>query len=111
MTTKKYHIMPIILNLTPPTLTLPYTKPMVQRQEAVGGFIKWAVAEWNQKEYEQLQNKVNTIVATSTGIRIEDFVTKLAKAVSETMPGRDFAVQLGSFGIEHKEIKRQVAVK
>lgn len=108
MTMKKYHIMPIMLNLTPSALTLPHTKPMVQRQEAVGGFIKWEAAEWNQREYEQLQNKINTIVPTSTGISIEDFVMKLAKAVSEAIPSRDFTVQLGSFGIENKAKEKEI---
>jgi len=102
----KYHIMPLVLTITPQTLSLPRTTPMVQRQEAIGGMLRWTVPEWNRLEFERVQCAVETVMASSQGMDIEMFVTKLDEAVARAIPDRDFSVQIGSFGIEHKAEKK-----
>lgn len=102
MTFKKYHIMPLLLNITPTTLTLPQTVPLVQKQQAIGGLLKWEVLEWNKAEYERMQRKVETTLASSSGVDLEVCVEKLAKSIAEMIPNREFTLQLSSFLIEHK---------
>lgn len=111
MTISKYHIMPLILTMTPHTLALPHTVPMAQRQEAIGGMLRWTVPEWNRLEFERVQHAVETVMASSQGIDIEVFVTKLDEAVARIIPDRDFSVQIGSFGIEYKGKKKEAIDK
>jgi hypothetical protein len=80
--------------------------PLTQRQEAIGGLLRWTVPEWNRLEFERVQHAVETVMASSQGMDIEVFVTKLDEAVARTIPDRDFSVQIGSFGIERKAEKK-----
>jgi len=110
MTTKvqKFLVMPIVLPITPNTLVIPGTKPLYQQQQAVGGAVRWSVKEWNEAEYKMVQDRINAIKAEGT---IEAFTAKLAETVAAILPGRDFSVTVGSFGIEHKAekiIKKEV---
>ena len=103
--------MPILLNITPTPLTLPRTVPLVQRQEAVGGVLKWEIPEWNKVEYEKMQRKVTALAGSSSGIDLEMFIEKLAKEIAEMIPDREFTLQLSSFQIEHKPEKTKEAKK
>lgn len=101
---EKVHIMPIVLTITPPALTLPGV-PMTQRQQAITGVIKWSVSDWNKAEYEKVQRRAESIMTSSSGKEIEAFITKLAMALQEILPNRSFSVSVGAFGIEHKAKK------
>jgi len=96
----KFLVMPIVLPITPNTLVIPGTKPLYPQQQAVGGVVRWSAPDWSKSEYEKVQGKVNAISAQ--GMSIESFTMKLAELMSQLLPDRDFSVQIGSFGIEHK---------
>ena len=99
----KFIVMPIMVPITPSTLTIPGTRPMVERQQPIGGGIKWSVKEWDKAEYEKVQSRVNSLSAQ--GMSIEAFTTKLAEMMLQVLPDRDWSVNIGSFGIEHKAEK------
>lgn len=108
---KKTHIMPLILQVEPHTLALPNTVPLAQRQpQIITGLVRWASPDWNEAEYEKVQRTVDNIKATGTGVEIENFVTKVAEAIKQVIPGRNFSVTLGSFGIEYKTEKGPLRV-
>lgn len=102
---QKFLMMPVVVPVTPPTLALPGTRPLLQQQQAIGGGIKWSVIEWDKAEYERVQSKVTSLSAQ--GISVEAFTEKLAEAMSQLLPDRDWEISIGSFGIEHKAIKKE----
>jgi hypothetical protein len=106
---EKFLIMPLALPITPTTLVLPGTKPLYQQQQIVGGLLKWSVPEWNEAEYNRVQSKVNAISAE--GIKVENFVVKVAELMSQTFPDREFSVQIGSFIVEYKAEKKKEVKK
>ena len=99
---KKTHLMPLVMEVTPPTLTLPNTAPVAQKRVGIGGMLRWVTPEWNKEEYERVERAVNLIMSECKGKQIEDFVMELAKAAKRIIPDRNFSINLGSFGIEHK---------
>ena len=100
---EKFLVMPIVLPITPNTLVIPGTKPLYQQQQAIGGAVRWSVREWSEAEYKMVQGRINAIKAEGT---IEAFTAKLAETVTTILPGRDFSVTVGNFGIEHKAEKK-----
>lgn len=111
MTSKfeKFLVMPIVVPITPNTLALPGTKPLLERQQPIGGGIKWSVKEWDKAEYERVQSKVNTLSAQ--GMSIEAFTMKLAEVMLQLLPDREWSVNIGGFGIEHKAEKKKEVKK
>lgn len=107
---QKFLMMPIMVPIVPDDiLALPGTKPLIERQQPVGGGIKWSVPDWSKAEYERVQNKVNAL--SCRGISVEAFTMKLAELMLQLLPDRDWQVNTGSFVIEHKAEKKKEAKK
>lgn len=96
----KFHLMPLMIPITPHTLVLPGTVPMAQRQQVIPGVLRWTTNAWSKAEYEKVQRAIEVVGAA--GMDLEDFVMKLAEAVKKVIPDREFSISVGNFGIEFK---------
>ena len=109
MTSEKFLIMALALNVTPPALALPRTVPLVQKEEFIAGMLKWSVPEWKEAEFLRIQREVNNFISTTRNIEIQEYTAKLADKLEELLPDRSFSLSLGSFCIERKvekEVKK-----
>ncbi len=99
---KKFQLIPFTIQVIPPTLTLPHTAPMVQRQVNIPGYLKWNVEKWDKAEFQMLEQKLGTLLGTNPNMEVCDFVSKLAVEIEKVLPEREFSVSIGSFSMERE---------
>lgn len=104
---KKFLILSLVVTLRSHGLTLPGTAPLMESQETTAGAIKWPVSEWDEEEYKKMEQAVDKILRSSSGLDIMKLVRRIAEGVSEVIPGRTFSVTIGSFGIEYETVKKK----
>ena len=106
---EKCHVMPLLLTFTPDTgLALPGTVPLVRKQEALAGVLRWRISEWNEAEYQRVEQAVNAVTQKSLGKRLEEYVMILAEAVAKAIPDGEFHLEISSFGIDYKPKKGEL---
>ena len=105
---ERFLVMPLVLPMTQPTLQIPGTRPVLQQQQMIGGALKWSVPEWDKAGYERIQKAVDAFGSKVKGMEISDFANKLAEEVARLLPDREFSVNIGSFIIEYKPVKKEV---
>lgn len=105
---ERYHVMPLLIGLTPTTgLALPGTVPLVQRQEALAGVLRWRISDWNEAEFARVAEAVNNMTQKSLGKKLEEYIMILAEAVAKAIPGREFHLEVSSFGVDYKPERRK----
>ena len=104
---KRFLVMPLVLPMTRPTLQIPGTRPIMQQEQIIGGALRWSVPKWDKAEYERIQKAVDAFGATVKNMEISDFVDKLAAEIAWLLPDREFSVNIGSFIVEYKPIRKE----
>lgn len=105
---KKFFVMPLVIGLIPPTgLTLPGTVPLMQREQAIGGVLRWPVAIWDEAEFERVGKAIDSLTQASRGKGLQDYVMAVIQVVAKAIPNREFHLEVSSFGIDYKPDERR----
>ena len=105
---EKFHVMPLLIGLTPTTgLALPGTVPLVQRQEALAGVLRWRISDWNEAEFQRVAQAVNDVTQKSLGKKLEEYIMILAEVVAKAIPNREFHLEVSNFGVDYKPEKKK----
>jgi len=105
---ERVYVMPLVIGITPTTgLALPGIVPLVQREQPVGGVLRWAVPEWNKAEFERVEEAAHSVTRASQGAQLEDYVMALAQAVANAIPNREFHLEVSNFGVNYIPERRK----
>ncbi len=105
---EKYHVMSLLMTFTPDTgLALPGTVPLLQKQEALAGVLRWRISDWDTAEYQKVEQAVNAMTQKSLGKRLEEYAMMLAEAIAQAIPDGEFHLEISSFGIDYKPEKKE----